>query len=101
MAASRKKRGISRDVMTRSGDPFVGGGEEMREEQWKYKRPGGDKSFSPSAFSPPGRIRKKRCSPPLGVEDYRISYRVDRFFHSLWGFEIALIHAYNILPGSY
>lgn len=26
MAASRKKRGISRDVMTRSGDPFVGGG---------------------------------------------------------------------------
>lgn len=35
--------------MTRSGDP----GGEMREEQWKYKRPGGDKSFSPSVFSHP------------------------------------------------
>lgn len=27
--------------------------EEVREEQWKYKRLGGDKSFSPSVFSPP------------------------------------------------
>lgn len=54
MAASRKKRGISHDVMTRS--------EEVREEQWKYKRPGGDKSFSPSVFSPSARIRKKQCS---------------------------------------
>lgn len=73
MAASRKKRGISRDVMTRS--------EEVREEQWKYKRPGGDKSFSPSVFSPPLEYEETVFSP-LGVEDYRISYRVDRFFYS-------------------
>lgn len=86
MAASRKKRGISRDVMTRS--------EEVREEQWKYKRLGGDKSFSPSVFSPPleyGRnsVLATRCGGLPNLLPSRSIFLL---------FEIALIHAYNILP---
>lgn len=86
MAASRKKRGISRDVMTRS--------EEVREEQWKYKRPGGDKSFSPSVFSPP--LEYGRNSVLATRRGGLPNLLPSRSIFLL--FEIALIHAYNILP---
>lgn len=86
MAASRKKRGISRDVMTRS--------EEVREEQWKYKRLGGDKSFSPSVFSPP--LEYGRNSVLATRRGGLPNLLPSRSIFLL--FEIALIHAYNILP---
>lgn len=86
VAASRKKRGISHDVMTRS--------EEVREEQWKYKRPGGDKSFSPSVFSPP--LEYGRNSVLATRRGGLPNLLPSRSIFLL--FEIALIHAYNILP---
>lgn len=70
----------------------------MREEQWKYKRPrAAINRFPPRSLSL-GRTESEEEAvfSPLGVPDYRISYRVDRFFLIPRGFEIALIHAYNI-----
>lgn len=97
VAASRKKAKKRGKFRATSWHVHVGeirGGNERGTVEIQAAE-GGDKSFSTScSLARSNRIGRR--SGVLGVPDYRISCRVDRFFLIPRGFEIALIHAYNI-----